>query len=65
MKTFWLYYGAAPVYCVRAPAAATDQAIRAEALRQHGLVPCCFADYPAMNPGEFADVLRTATVARD
>lgn len=59
---YWLYHGAHPIYCVRAPAGATDADVRAEALRQHGLMPLRDLDHA---PLDFIAMLRGASVHRD
>jgi hypothetical protein len=59
---YWLYHGAQPIYCVRAPADATDAEVRAEALRQHALMP--FRDLDHVAP-EFTALLRAASVHKD
>ena len=59
---YWLYHGAHPIYCVRAPAGATDEDVRAEALRQHGLMPLRDLDHA---PLDFIAMLRAASVHKD
>ena len=59
---YWLYHGAHPIYCVRAPAGATDDDVRAEALRQHGLMPLRDLDHA---PLDFIAMLRAASVHTD
>jgi len=59
---YWLYQGAHPIYCVRARAGASDEEIRAEALRQHALMPLRDLDRA---PLDFAALLRTASVHKD
>lgn len=59
---YWLYHGAHPIYCVRAPAGATDDDVRAEALRQHGLMPLRDLDHA---PLDFIAMLRSASVHTD
>jgi hypothetical protein len=59
---YWLYHGAHPIYCVRAPAGATDDDVRAEALRQHGLMPLRDLDHA---PLDFIAMLRAASVHKD
>jgi hypothetical protein len=59
---YWLYHGAQPIYCVRAPVDATDEEIRAEALRQHALMP--FRDLDHAAP-DFTALLRMASVHKD
>ena len=59
---YWLYHGAHPIYCVRAPVDATDDDVRAEALRQHALMP--FRDLDGAAP-EFPALLRVASVHKD
>jgi hypothetical protein len=58
----WLYHGAHPIYCVRAPAGASDDEVRAEALRQHALMPLRDLDHA---PLDFTAMLRTASVHKD
>ena len=58
----WLYHGAHPIYCVRAPAGASDDEVRAEALRQHALMP--FRDLDHAAP-DFAALLGAASVHKD
>lgn len=62
MIDYWLYHGAHPIYCVRAPVDATDDDVRAEALRQHALMP--FRDLDGAAP-EFPALLRVASVHKD
>jgi hypothetical protein len=59
---YWLYQGAHAIYCVRAPAGASDEEIRAEALRQHALMPLRDLDQA---PLDFTALLSTATVHRE
>ena len=59
---YWLYHGAHPIYCVRAPVGATDDDVRAEALRQHGLMPLRDLDHA---PLDFIAMLRAASVHTD
>ena len=59
---YWLYHGAQPIYCVRAPADASDAEVRAEALRQHALMP--FGDLDHAAP-DFTAMLRMASVYKD
>jgi len=59
---YWLYHGAHAIYCVRAPAGATDEEVRAEALRQHALMPLRDLDRA---PLDFAAMLHAASVHRD
>ncbi len=59
---YWLYHGAHPIYCVRAPVDATDGQVRAEALRQHALMP--FRDLDHATP-EFPALLRAASVHKN
>jgi len=56
---YWLYHGAHPIYCVRAPAGASDEQVRAEALRQHALMPLRDLD---RDPLDFTAMLRAASV---
>ena len=58
---YWLYHGAHPIYCVRAPAGASDEQVRAEALRQHALMPLRDLD---RHPLDFTAMLRAASVHR-
>jgi hypothetical protein len=58
---YWLYHGTYPLYCVRARAGATDDEVRAEALRQHALMPLRDLDHA---PHDFAALLRAASVHR-
>jgi len=58
---YWLYHGAYAIYCVRAPADATDEEVRAEALRQHALMPLRDLD---RDPLDFSAMLRAASVHR-
>ena len=62
MIDYWLYHGAQPIYCVRAPVDATDEEIRAEALRQHALMPLRDLDRA---PLDFTAMLRAASVHKD
>jgi hypothetical protein len=59
---YWLYHGAQAIYCVRAPADASDAEVRAEALRQHALMP--FGDLDGATPA-FTALLRAASVHKD
>jgi hypothetical protein len=59
---YWLYHGAQAIYCVRAPAGASDAQVRAEALRQHALMP--FRDLDHAAP-DFTALLRAASVHKD
>ena len=59
---YWLYHGAHPIYCVRAPAGASDEQVRAEALRQHELMPLRDLD---RDPLDFTAMLRAASVHTD
>jgi len=58
---YWLYHGAHPIYCVRARAGATDEEVRAEALRQHARMPLRDLDHA---PLDFTALLRRASVHR-
>jgi hypothetical protein len=62
LMDYWLYHGAYPIYCVRAPAGATDEEVRAEALRQHALMPLRDLD---QDPLDFTAMLRAASVYTD
>jgi hypothetical protein len=59
---YWLYHGAQAIYCVRARADATDEEVRAEALRQHALMPLRDLDSA---PLDFTALLRAASVHKD
>jgi hypothetical protein len=59
---YWLYHGAQAIYCVRAPAGASDAEVRAEALRQHALMP--FGDLDHAAP-DFIALLGAASVHKD
>ena len=59
---YWLYYRQRPIFATIAPAQATDAEIRERALQQYALVPLC---HPDQDPGDFAAMLRTASVHRD
>ena len=62
MIDYWLYHGAQPIYCVRAPVDASAEEVRAEALRQHALMP--FRDLDHATP-DFTALLGAASVHRD
>jgi len=59
---YWLYHGTHPIYCVRASDNASDEEIRAEALRQHALMPLRDLDHV---PLDFAAMLHAASVHKD
>jgi hypothetical protein len=59
---YWLYHGTQPIYCVRAPVDATDAEVRAEALRQHALMPFRDLDDALI---DFTALLRAASVHKD
>ena len=59
---YWLYHGAHPIYCVRARHGASDDEVRAEALRQHALMPLRDLDRA---PLDFTAMLRAASVHKN
>ncbi len=59
---FCLYHGTHPIYRVRAPAGATDEEVRAEAVRQHARMPLRDLDH---TPLDFTALLRRASVHRE
>ena len=59
---YWLYHRRRPIFATVAPADASDAEVRERALSQYALVPLPHPDYHA---GDFAAMLRAASVHRD
>ena len=59
---YWLYHRQRPIFATIASEHATDAEIRERALEQYALVPLSHPDH---DPGDFAAMLRAASVYRD